>query len=413
MKGTAVINMNQTAYINRPVSVQRKAGAGQAWTLIFAMFLPIMAIIGLAPALPTLMVHFNYIPNHQVLVPMLLTAPGLCIAILSPFAGRLSDLFGRRRLILIAMFIYGIGGVIPFFLENFWAVMVGRVLLGIAEAFVLTIGNALLADYFAEHERPKWLSVQGVVGPVLATVIIYGSGFLAGKGWQWPFIVYALAFPIFIAGWFYLWEPEQNKEKEQAPVNMEAFPWRTISWICLVTLVSSVIYYVYIIHFSLVLTANGITNESKIGMITAIASIAVPLGAYLFKQISGRSIFFLLLLIYALMGIGYIGMSIVHHEKWIVATAWIQQVAVGLTVPTLVAWALKSLPSEHRGLGMGFWAASFFIGQFVNPLVVGYINYLTGGILTTVMVVGIICLLLAVLVWLPKFYWQNKGAKSL
>lgn len=412
MKGTAVFNMNQSAYFNQPITMQRKAGAGQAWTLIFAMFLPIMAIIGLAPALPTLMAHFSYIPNHQVLVPMILTAPGLCIAVLSPFAGRLSDLLGRRRLILIAMFLYGVGGIAPFFMDSFWMVMTGRILLGIAESFVLTIGNALLADYFSEHERPKWLSVQGIVGPVLATLIISCSGFLAGQGWQWPFIVYALAFPIFIAGWFYLWEPVQSKMKEQVPVNVKSFPWRAIFWVCLVTLISSVIYYVYIIHFSLVLTANGITNESRIGMITAIASIAVPLGAYLFKKISGRSVFFLLLIIYSLMGLGYIGMSVVHDEKLIVTTAWIQQIAVGLTVPTLVAWALKSLPAEHRGLGMGFWAASFFIGQFVNPLVVGFLNQLTGGIITTVFVVGIICLLVAGLVWLPKSYMQKTTAKS-
>src|SRR4051794_39984585 len=105
--------MNETGILNAPLAMQRKAGAGQAWTLIFAMFLPIMAIIGLAATLPTLMAHFRDIPNPQVLVPMLLTAPALCIAVLSPFAGRLSDLYGRRRLLLMAMFLYGFGGVAP------------------------------------------------------------------------------------------------------------------------------------------------------------------------------------------------------------------------------------------------------------------------------------------------------------
>src|SRR5215210_993174 len=99
--------MHETSVINEPLSTQRKAGAVQAWTLIFAMFLPIMAIVALAPTLPTLMQKFHYISNFQVLVPMLLTAPALCIAVLSPFAGRLSDLFGRRNLLLVAMFLYG------------------------------------------------------------------------------------------------------------------------------------------------------------------------------------------------------------------------------------------------------------------------------------------------------------------
>ena len=394
--------MNETIALSRPLSVQRKAGVVQAWTLILAMFLPIMAIVALAPTLPTLMSHFHEVSNFQVLVPMLLTAPALCIAVLSPFAGRLSDLFGRRNLLLMAMILYGFGGIAPFLVDNFWAVMTGRILLGIAEAFILTIGNALLADYFDEKERPKWLAVQGAVGPILAFFTILGSGFLAAKGWQWPFIVYALAFPIFITACLYLWEPAKRHAEEKRVVDMKTFPWRMVLGICFVTLVTSIIYYVFIIHFSLVLTANGITQESRIGIISSIASIAVPVGAYVYKQNSHRSVFYLLLLVYLLMGVGYICLGLMHNEKLIVLASWIQQLGVGLTVTTLVGWALNSLPIEHRGLGMGFWATSFFLGQFFNPLVVGLINRFTGGIVPTVTTIGVICLLVALTVWLPK-----------
>ena len=413
MNQTAAIHMNETITIQQPAATQRKAGAAQAWTLIFAMFLPIMAIIALAPALPTLIAHFSYIPNFGTFVPMILTAPALCIAILSPFAGRLSDIFGRRRLLLIAMFLYGFGGLAPFFLDSFAAVMTGRILLGIAEAFILTIGNALLADYFPQEERPKWLSIQGMVGPFLAALIMFGSGFLAAKGWQWPFIVYALAFPIFFAAWFYIWEPEHKKAEGHIKVDMKTFPWRTVLWISFVTIITSIIYYVFIIHFSLVLTANGIKDEGKIGVISAVVSLTVPLGALLYRKLSDRSIYFLLLLIYTLMGIGYIGISVLHDEKLIMIAAFIQQTAVGMTVTTLVAWALMNLPPEHRGLGMGIWGASFFIGQFVNPLVISSINHFTGGILETITVVGFLCLVIAFVVWLPKFYAQKKLQKAI
>src|SRR5207342_2660164 len=143
-----------------------------------------------------------------------------------------------------AMFLYGFGGLAPFFLDSFWAVMAGRILLGIAEAFILTIGNALLADYFPEEERPKWLSIQGMVGPFLAALIMFGSGFLAAKGWQYPFIVYALAFPIFFAAWFYIWEPVA-KTKGKMKIDMKTFPWRSVLWISFVTIITSVIYYVF------------------------------------------------------------------------------------------------------------------------------------------------------------------------
>src|ERR1051325_2197259 len=129
--------MPDTAVLKQPLTLQRKAGPVQAWTLILAMFLPIMAIVALAATLPTLFGRFHDVPNAGVLVPMLLTAPALCIALISPFAGRLSDLFGRRNLLLTAMFLYGFGGVAPFFLDSFWGVMASRIVLGIAEAFIL------------------------------------------------------------------------------------------------------------------------------------------------------------------------------------------------------------------------------------------------------------------------------------
>lgn len=74
--------INQTA---------RRAGAAQAWVLILTMFLPILAIIALAPALPTLMDHFKDVPNAKTVVPLLLVVPALYIAIFGSLAGWLTD----------------------------------------------------------------------------------------------------------------------------------------------------------------------------------------------------------------------------------------------------------------------------------------------------------------------------------
>jgi len=56
---------------------------------------------------------------------------------------------------------------------------------------------------------------------------------------------------------------------------------------------------------------------------------------------------------------------------------------------------------------MGIWGASFFIGQFVNPLVISSIKHFAGSITAAVTIVGIICLVIAVAVWLPKYYVQR------
>lgn len=372
----------------------KKAGAWQAWTLIFAMFLPIMAIIALAPALPTLMDRFRDTPHATTLVPMLLTVPALSIAVFGGVAGYMTDRFGRRYLMLAAMTVYLISGAGPFLLQSFQTVLLSRVILGIAEAFVLAIGNALLADYFSREEQHKWLMVQGIVGPFLATFMLAVSGWLASRGWQWPFLLYALTLPILLLGIFCLHEPARKSHFE-THAEHTAFPFGKITLICVTTFVVSVLYFVEPIHYSLVLREIGVSDEVLIGRISAVASIAVPFGAWLFRrnvrwrvpaQFGG---------VLLLMGIGLIGIGNVHNYKLSVAAALFQQTAAGMTVPTLVAWALHSLPTQHRGRGMGLWAAAFFIGQFSNPLFVGFGRDLAGGLMPAFSLFGVLCLLFA------------------
>ena len=174
----------------------RQAGAAQGWMTVLINQLPMMAIVALMPALPTLMAHFGNMPNGDLLVPMILTAPGLCIALIAPFAGYFVDKYGRRNLLLIFMLLYGFGGTLPFFLDGFNTVITGRLLLGVGEAFVLVIGNTLLGDYFEQKDRTKWLTIQGFFGSVAAALLLALSGNLASIGWNYPFLVYII--PIFM-----------------------------------------------------------------------------------------------------------------------------------------------------------------------------------------------------------------------
>ena len=79
------------------VSVEqgRTAGARQGIVLLLASVMPIMAIISLVPVLPLLLEEFGDVAGAEVLVPIALTIPALCVALLSPVAGWLADRVGR------------------------------------------------------------------------------------------------------------------------------------------------------------------------------------------------------------------------------------------------------------------------------------------------------------------------------
>ena len=79
-----------------------------------------------------------------------------------------------------------------------------------------------------------------------------------------------------------------------------------------------------------------------------------------------------------------------------------QGVLGGLTViyrlPTLISWALARYPLEHRGRGMGFWGAAFFLGQFLNPPVMTAIAHGRLGFMQSTGVLGLA--------------WQSAPARS-
>jgi MFS family permease len=373
----------------------RQADWRQGWILVIAGFLPVMAIIALAPTLPTLLGHFRDVPNPSLMVPLLITAPSACIALFAPGAGAIADRFGRRRLLLWSMAFYGAGGLVPFAIDNFWAVVAGRFVIGVGEAGVLTVVNTLLADYFEEQARHRWLMLQGVVGSVLGTATIAGSGFLAAHGWQYPFLVYAIAIPILVASLAFLFEPAPRRKAGQpgqaaAAAPAAPFPYLVALMVAGVTILLSTIYYVQVINFSVLLKELGVGDPEKIGLSMAIPSIGVPLGAILFKLTTRFGAAAQILLVFLGYAIGLSGIGLSPDYKVALGFAFIQQLANGIIVPALIAWAQTKFSFEHRGRGMGWWASSFFAAQFLSPAVVNLMRVSVGNLQGAFLAFGLI-----------------------
>ena len=362
--------------------------------------LPMMAIVTLMPIVPALVNNFREVPGIQTLAPLVLSAPGLCVALFSPFAGVLADRMGRRRLLLIFTTLYGIAGVLPYFITSFGLLMGSRLLLGIGEAFILTLGNTLLGDYFEKAERAWWLTWQSVVGPALGMLLIASSGRLSTIQWNLPFLIYGLALLMAAFAYFAAFEPRRAEAASGARLTESApplpFPTALMARIAVTTFVLAAVYFVFTLQFSMALDAMGVKDGADVGNYGAIAAFGVPVGALLFRLIAGRSTVLQFTVVFMLLGLGMVGIGLNLGVHATVALAWIQQLGSGMTIPVLLGWSLRELPSEFRGRGMGWWASAFFLGQFASPLFVGVVNSWSGGLLNTFIVAGGLCIAISV-----------------
>ena len=123
-----------------------------------------MTVLGnvvIAPSLPVLNDHFAHIPHADVLVPLILTLPSLFVMFFSPIAGIAIDTFGKLRFLLPSMVIWSISGVLGFWLDDIYYILISRAVFGVATAFVMTSASVLVASYYTGSERQKMLGVQG------------------------------------------------------------------------------------------------------------------------------------------------------------------------------------------------------------------------------------------------------------
>ncbi|MFH4289309.1 MFS transporter, partial [Acinetobacter baumannii] len=79
---------------------------------------------------------------------MIITLPAVSMALLAPLAGMVGDRLSRRRLLIAATGVYAVFGLLPVMLDDLHTILLARLVMGIADAFILTTANALIGDYF-------------------------------------------------------------------------------------------------------------------------------------------------------------------------------------------------------------------------------------------------------------------------
>jgi MFS family permease len=116
-----------------------------------------------------------------------------------------------------------------------------------------------------------------------------------------------------------------------------------------------------------------------------------------FKSASGPS---LLAAGLTLAALGYFGLSISPSLYFSVASAVCASLGVGIMLPTLLAWTMGILPPAFRGRGTGIWTGTFFLGQFIAPVIAVALEVAFGGLDNLLAVYGILALIGAIVAFI-------------
>ena len=127
----------------------------------------------------------------------------LTATISGPIYGKLSDLFGRRPIVIFAVGLFLISSALAGLSQQMWELILFRGLQGLGGGAVFPIALAVVADLYTPAERGKYLGLFGAVFGVSSLVGPAIGGFITDKfGWHWIFYI---NIPIGLVSLFILW----------------------------------------------------------------------------------------------------------------------------------------------------------------------------------------------------------------
>jgi len=159
----------------------RALGHAEIRTIIFgimlAMFLGALDQTIVATALPTIGVHFgNLAELSWVVTAYLLTGTAV-----TPLYGKLSDIHGRRVMMMTAIGLFVAGSIACALAPSMTALILGRGLQGLGGGGLMALSQTIIADVVSPRERGRY---QGYIAAVFACSSVGGpvlGGFLTEK----------------------------------------------------------------------------------------------------------------------------------------------------------------------------------------------------------------------------------------
>jgi EmrB/QacA subfamily drug resistance transporter len=174
------------AYDRAPIELPHRTRIEILIAVLLGIFLAALDQTIVGVALPQIVTELQ---GNDVYV-WAFTSYLLTATVSGPIYGKLSDIFGRRPIIILGVSIFLVGSVLCAISGEMWQFIAFRGIQGLGAGALFPVALAIIADIFAPSERGKY---QGFFGAVFGVSSLVGpaiGGLITDNfGWHWIFLV--------------------------------------------------------------------------------------------------------------------------------------------------------------------------------------------------------------------------------
>lgn len=382
---------------------QKKAfGIEKNMIIIFGVTLvAVMGISSITPAFPGIIKYFGISTQEAGLLIASFTLPGI---FLTPVTGILADRFGRKVVLIPALFIFGIGGFLCSFMTDFHSLLLFLFIEGIGAAGLSSLNITLIGDLYSGDKRTALMGYNASILSIGTAAYPALGGFIAAFGWRYVFYLPLLAIPLGIFVIYGLKNPEPKDHQHFGEYFRQI--WKSINqrsvWgLFLVNaLVFILLYGSYLTYMPIMLADRLEASSVHIGLVMSVmslvtAGISSQLGR-INKLLSSKSVLLCGAVFYFLSML-----SLVFSHSWlqVIVSVILFGLGHGLLIPSVQNMLVGFTTIKERGAFMAVNSMVLRVGQTLGPLVVG-VFFIFGGFPGAFGGGALVALIMFVTVWI-------------
>jgi MFS family permease len=235
----------------------------------------------LIPAIPDLIKDFrvSYSMSSWILTAYLVSG-----AVMTPIAGKLSDIYGKKKILLIIMTIYAVGVSAAGFANNIYFMLVARAIQGMGMA-MFPIAFSIVRDQFP---REKISIAQGIITSMFASGAVIGLSvggtIIQHFGWQATFFtIIPIAISLLIIIWKFIHINQNNygqKQQQEQRLGQQSIKNR-VDVKGALTLAATITSFLLVLTFLETGSNNGSSMQLEVGFI---AMTIISLSLFIFVE---------------------------------------------------------------------------------------------------------------------------------